>query len=152
MSDRFRFRLEQVLDHRVRREDLVRQELAQAMAAVAAQQERAVAAEDAVRRGLDGLRRMMGEPIGLDRLRAAHEDLAILRARAAHERSGVARLEAVADDRRADMVRASQDREALVQLRRRAEQRHGAELARRDAVLMDELAARRARVHGGAAA
>ena len=42
---RFRFRLEQVLDHRSRREDLVRQELAQAMAAVAAQQERAVAAQ-----------------------------------------------------------------------------------------------------------
>lgn len=153
MASRFRFRLEQVLDHRTRREDLVRQELAQAMAAVAAQQERAVAAEDAVRSGLAALRERMAGPVGLDALRAGHEGLAFARARAAHERTVVAQLEAVADDRRADMVRASQDREALCQLRRRAQERHRVEGMRLEAVAMDELASRRAvRAGAGAAA
>ena len=52
VSPQFKFRLEQVLEHRSRREDLVRQELAQAMAAVAVQQERAVAAQAQVEAGL----------------------------------------------------------------------------------------------------
>jgi flagellar protein FliJ len=153
VAKRFRFRLEQVLDHRARREDLARQDLAQAMAAVAAQQVRAVAADDAVRAGLEGLRRLMEGPVALDALRAGHEELAFARQRAAHERAVVGSLEAVADERRADLVRASQDREALTQLRGRAMERHRLEEIRIEAIAMDELAMRRvARPRVGAAA
>lgn len=153
VSSRFRFRLEQVLDHRARREDLARQELAQAMAAVANQQARAVAAEDAVRAGLERLRALMEAPAALDALRGGHEELAFARQRAAHERGMVVRLEAVADERRADLVRASQDREALTQLRARHAERHRLEELRLEGVAMDELAMRRvARPRVGAAA
>ena len=141
---RFRFRLEQVLDHRSRREDLMRQELAQAMSAVAAQQERAVAAEAQVEAGLAGLRHLTGSPSELAALRTAHADVAILRARAAHEQATVAGLGQVADERRAQLVRASQDREAIEQLRSGALERHAAEGARDEAVEIDELAMRRA--------
>ena len=141
---RFRFRLEQVLDHRSRREDLMRQELAQAMAAVAAQQERAVEAQRLVDCGLAGLRRLMEAPTELAALRAGHDELALARARAAHERATVQRLEEVADERRADLVRASQEREAISQLRERALERHQVEGRRREGIAMDELAMRRA--------
>jgi flagellar export protein FliJ len=145
VSNRFRFRLEQVLEHRVRREDLARQELAQAMAAVAAQQMRAVTADDAVMTGLAALRGRMRGAVPLDDLRAGHEQLAFARQRAAHERLMVQRLEVVADERRADLVKASQDREAIAQLRVRALERHRVEELRLEGVAMDELAMRRAR-------
>ena len=144
VSGQFKFRLEQVLDHRARQEDMVRQELAQAMAAVAAQQERAVAAQALLDGGLAHMRALMGTPTELAALRAAHADLAILRARAAHEAATVDRLGEVADERRAELVRASQDKEAIGQLKARAIERHRAEGLRQDAIEMDELALRRA--------
>lgn len=153
VSGRFTFRLEQVLDHRAQREDMVRQELAQAMAAVAAQQEKAVAAQAQVAAGLAQLRALMGTPTELSALRSAHADLAVLRARAAYEEATVERLGEVADERRADLVRASQDKEAIGQLKERALERHRAEELRQDAIAMDELALRRAaRSRRGAAA
>lgn len=144
VSGQFKFRLEQVLDHRARTEDLVRQELAQAMAAVAAQQEKAVAARLQLEAGLGHLRSLMETPTELGALRSAHADLAILRARAAYEEATVDQLGAVADERRAELVRASQDKEAIGQLRAKALERHRAEDLRRDAIAMDELALRRA--------
>ena len=153
VSGQFKFRLDQVLDHRARREDRVRQELAQAMAAVAAQQERAVAAQALLDGGLAHMRALMGTPTELAALRAAHADLAILRARAAHEAATVDRLGEVADERRAELVRASQDKEAIGQLKARALERHRTEELRQDAIEMDELALRRAaRTRRGAAA
>lgn len=153
VSGQFRFRLEQVLDHRARREDVARQELARAMAAVAVQQERAVTAQAQVNAGLARLRSLMGAPTELAALRAAHADLAVQRTRAAFEEATVERLAGVADERRAELVRASQDREAVGRLRERALERHRAEGMRRDAIAMDELALRRAaRARGGAAA
>ena len=153
VSGQFKFRLEQVLDHRARREDMVRQELAQAMAAVAAQQEKAVAAQAQLDAGLAQLRALMGTPTELAALRAAHADLAVLRARAAYEQATVERLGDVADERRAELVQASQDKEAIGQLRARALERHRAEGLRQDAIAMDELAHRRAaRARRGAAA
>ena len=152
VSRQFKFRLEQVLDHRAQREDVVRQELAQAMAAVAAQQEQAVAAQAQVDAGLAQLRALMGTPTELAALRAAHADLAVLRARAAFQEATVERLGEVADERRAELVRASQDKEAIGQLKARALERHRAEELRRDAIAMDELALRRAvRARRGAA-
>lgn len=149
----FRFRLEQVLDHRERREDLVKQELARAMAAVAAQQERAVAAEEAVERAVLALRVLMaGGSAELAELRQGHEGLALLRGRAAYERATVDSLAAVADERRADVVRASQDREALSQLRASALERHRVEGLRREGAELDELALRRATRRSGASA
>jgi flagellar FliJ protein len=152
VSGVFKFRLEQVLDHRTRREDMVRQELAQAMAAVAAQQEKAVAAQAQVNAGLAHLRALMGTPTELAALRAAHADLAVLRARAAYEEATVDRLGEVADQRRAEVVRASQDKEAIGQLREKALERHRAEGLRQDAIAMDELALRRAARSGRGAA
>lgn len=149
---RFKFRLEQVLDHRSRREDLTKQELAQAMAAVAVQQERAVAAERAVESSLAALRALMDETVELDRLRAAHEGLALMRARADHERATTQGLAVVADERRADLVRASQEREALTQLRATALERHRVEALRLEGIELDELAMRRATRRPGVAA
>ena len=148
----FRFRLEQVLDVRTRREDLLRQELAQAMAAVAAQQARAVAAGQAVERALVALRVLMEEAVELNALRSAHEDLALIRSRAAWERASVESLAAVADERRADLVRASQEREALTQLRATALERHRVEGRRLEGIELDELAMRRAARRPGVAA
>ena len=149
---RFKFRLEQVLDHRSRREDLMKQELAQAMAAVAAQQERAVAAERAAEESLAALRALMDQPVELDALRAGHAGLAVMRARAAHERATMESLAVVADERRADVVRASQEREALTQLRATALERHRVEGLRLEGIELDELAMRRARRRPGVAA
>ncbi len=145
MSTAFRFRLEKVLDHRTQHEELVRQEFARAIAAVAEQQTRAVDAAARADRELDGLREMIAGPVSLADLRAKHADLTHARGRAAHERAVIAQLETVADDRRAELVTASQDREALVQLRRAAHDRHRAEMARVEANTLDELALRRVR-------
>lgn len=152
MSTHFHFRLERVLEHRSRQEELVRQELAQAIAAVAAQQERAVAAEGRAQREVRDLRALIGGCVRLADLRAKHGDLSVARGRAAHEAAMTTQLEAVADERRAELVRASQDREALVRLRRQAEDRHRAEMARVEANTLDELALRRVARRPGVAA
>ena len=143
MIPRFRFRLEQVLDHRARREDLARQELAHAVGAVATQQERVVAADADMERALMALRDLMGGAVELDALRAAHDALALTRSRARHERTTLSGLEAVADERRQDLIRASQQREALTQLRLRALERHRVAERHDEAITMDELAMRR---------
>lgn len=145
MGTAFRFRLERVLDHRTQQEELVRQEFAQAIAAVAAQQTRAVDAAARVERELGGLRELIARPVSLAELRARHADLTHARGRAAHEQAVIRQLECVADERRAELVTASQDREALVQLRRAAHDRHRAEMARVEANTLDELALRRSR-------
>jgi flagellar FliJ protein len=149
---RFKFRLEQVLDHRTRREDLMKQELARAMAAVALQQEKAVGAERAVESALVDLRALMDGTVELERLRAGHDALALMRARAVHERAMVESLAVVADERRADLVRASQEREALTQLRATALERHRVEGLRVEGIELDELAMRRASRRPGVAA
>jgi len=149
---RFKFRLEQVLDHRTRREDLMKQELARAMAAVAVQQEKAVTAERAVESSLAELRALMDGSVELDRLRAGHDALALMRSRAAYERATVESLAVVADERRADLVRASQEREALTQLRATALERHRVEDLRVEGIELDELAMRRASRRPGVAA
>ncbi len=130
----------------------MKQELAQAMAAVAAQQERAVAAERAVESSLAALRALLDETVELDRLRAGHEGLALMRARADHERATAEGLAVVADERRADLVRASQEREALTQLRATALERHRVEGLRLEGIELDELAMRRATRRPGVAA
>jgi flagellar export protein FliJ len=149
---RFRFRLEQVLDHRARREDLMKGELAMAMAAVAAQQERAVAAQRALESTLVALRRVMQGSVELNALRCGHEDLAVMRSRVAHEQAGVESLAVVADERRADLARASQEREALTQLRATALERHRVEDLRLEGIELDELAMRRRSRRPGVAA
>ena len=105
----------------------MRRELAQAMAAVAAQQERAVEAQRLVASGLAGLRRLVEAPTELAALRAGHDELALARARAAHERATVQRLSEVVDERRADLMRASRERAVIpmdeLALRRRASRR-----------------------------
>lgn len=97
--------LERVPDQRAPQEDLIRHELARAISAVAAQQERAVAAERAVERTLLALRQAMTGAGGLGSLRAGREDLASSRSRAADERAGVEALAVLADRRRAELVR-----------------------------------------------
>lgn len=152
---RFKFRLEPVLGHRERQEDLARQELAQAIAAVAAQQERAVEAERAVDAQVGELRAAMrdGGPVPLHELRKQHEGLDRARRIAAHEAAGVEALESVAVERRAAAISASQAVEALEKLRERHKVRHFSEIERVDAALMDELALRAHRAGmGGAAA
>ena len=143
MIPRFRFRLQQVLDVRARREDLARQDLAHAMMAVAAQQERVVAADADMERELASLRDLMGGSVELERLRSAHDALALARSRSRHERAMLSSLGEVADERRADLVRASQQREVLTQLRVRALERHRVDERRDEAIQMDELATRR---------
>lgn len=123
----------------------MRQEFARAIAAVADQQARAVDAADRAERELAGLRELIAGPVSLADLRAKHTDLMLARRRAAHEQAMTAQLEAVAEERRAELVTAARDREALVQLRRAAHDRHRAEQARVEANTLDELALRRLR-------
>src|SRR5689334_5983759 len=139
----FRFRLEPVLDHRTRREELAQQELSRALAALSAQEEVAVAAERRVADELAALRALLPGPVPLLELRAAHDAVAHAPRVAEHEGAGADRLEAVALDRRADLMRASQGREALTKLRGRQQAAHEREVERREGARVDELAARR---------
>lgn len=150
MTARFRFRLQSVLDHRTRREELMQQELAQSLRALGAQQERAVAAERAVELELAALRGLMTGPIELHTLRQKHADLALARARAAHERAAADRLEAVAAERREELVGASRDRKAMDQLRETAHERHRREALRLEGIALDELAGQLGRRRVGA--
>lgn len=153
MARRFEFRLQPVLEHRERREDLLRADLGQALTALALQEERALDAERRIDDELAALRLLLDGGAALHELRARHGALAVARARAVHERAEAERLEAVAVERRADLVRASQDRQALEQLRGRAREEHLREEARAEVIALDELSARRARPrHGGVAA
>lgn len=152
---RFKFRLEPVLEHRERQEDLAQRELAQAIAAVAAQQELAVSAKRDVQARLDDLRGTLqgGAPVPLYELRGQHEALDRARRIAAHEAAGVEALETVAAERRGEAITAGQAVEALEKLRERHKGRHVADAERVDAALMDELALRAHRTGvGGAAA
>ena len=116
VSRAFRFRLEPVLDHRTRREELAQRELASAIAALARQEEAAVAAETVVESQVAGLRALSGETNELWRLRAGHEAIVAARRRAAHERAACEQLDVAARTRREELVKASQDRAALAQL------------------------------------
>lgn len=140
---RFRFRLDPVLDHRERQEELAQQELAQAIAAVAAQQELAVAAQRAVEGEIQELRSMQtGGPISIHELRERHDALDRARRIAEHEAAGVEALETVAVERRGHLVQASQAVEALSKLKERHRGAHVAEMDRREAAEIDELALR----------
>lgn len=130
----------------------MRRELAQAVAALAAQQQKAVAARARVQEGVAAVRGLMARPGDAAALRGAHADLLVLRARSAHEDATVLQLDRIAAERRADLVRASQEKQAVGRLRERALARHAAEELRRDAAAMDELALRRARRGRGVAA
>jgi flagellar export protein FliJ len=143
VTARFVFRLEPVLELRERREELAQGELARAIGALAAQQEAAIAAEREVEARLAAMRGLQGGVVEIARLRAAHDGLQHARRVADHERQGVAHMEAVAADRQGDLVRASQDREALARLRRRQLADHEQESRRREAVVLDEIGLRR---------
>ncbi len=144
MSPVFHFRLEPVLDVRRRREELVQGEYAQAIQAVAAQQERAVEARHRLAEATEAMREGAQGPIHLLELRGLSEEIARLRRVAEHERDMADRLERIAEERREDLVRASRDREALDTLRRRALEQHRLEEIRREQIVLDELATRRA--------
>lgn len=152
---KFKFRLDPVLAHRERQEDLARRELAQAIAAVAAQQELAVAAEREVEAQLETLRGTLqgGGAVPLHELRLHHEGLERARRIAEHEAAGVEALETVAVDRRGEAIEASQAVGALEKLKEQHRGRHLSSAERIDAALMDELAlrARRSGVGGAAA-
>jgi flagellar FliJ protein len=140
---RFRFRLEPVLEHRERQEELAQQELAQSIAAVARQQEAVVAAERAVEAELEELRHLQtGGALPLHELRQQHEALDRARQMLAHEVASLEALEGVAIDRRSAVIAASQAVEALEKLKERYKTSHVAEVDRRDVALMDELALR----------
>ena len=113
---------------------------------------RAVPADDAVAPASPPCAAGCAAPSTLDALRAGHErSRCRAPARGPRAPDGAA-LEVVADERRADLVSASQDREAIAQLRVRALERHRVEELRLEGVAMDELAMRRARARVGAAA
>jgi flagellar protein FliJ len=143
----FRFKLQPVLELRERREDLLKRELGQALVALSSQQERAVRAEQALERSLDHLRDEANVATTVHDLRQRHSEIERLRRVLGVERATARQLEEVAIDRRADLVRASQEREALVTLRRHAHTEHRREESRHDQIAMDELAQRRA-LHG----
>lgn len=145
MSTAFRFRLRPVLDDRERREDLAQRELADAVSALARQREAAVTAERMVDSHAAYLRELAGSTSELWRLRSGHDAMAAARRRADHERATAARLDEVATARRVELVKASQDREALAQLERTQRERHVREARRVEAARLDEIAAQRSR-------
>ncbi|MFN8109651.1 MAG: flagellar export protein FliJ [Thermoleophilia bacterium] len=144
MSRQFRFRLDPVLELRERREELLQQELSQALRAFGAQQERVVVAEHDLAAGVATMRERAASAISLVDLRAGHDEIGRLRRQLDHERSLADQLEAIALERRDALVLASQERESLATMRDRARQAHAAEAQRVDQLEMDELATRRA--------
>jgi flagellar export protein FliJ len=144
VSRAFRFRLEPVLDLRRRREELLQLELAQALRAAAEQQERAVAAERVLQDAVAAMRGVARGTTQLLDLRASHDEVERMRAVVRFEWETARRLEEIAVQRRDDLVLASQEKEALVSLRRRDERAHRVEAGRQDQLAMDELATRRA--------
>ncbi|MEW6583586.1 MAG: flagellar FliJ family protein [Actinomycetota bacterium] len=147
---RFRFTLEPVLEHRSRQEELAQQELAAAIAAVAAQQEAAVEAQRAADTEIAELRALQTGPVTLHELRAKHEAVDRARRIAHHEAEGVTALETVAVERRGQLIQASQAVQALAKLKERHRGTHLAAIDRRDAAEIDELALRAYRAGGTA--
>ena len=129
---------------RERREEELQIELSRAVAALVAQQERAVDAEETVRAELEELRDMMRDGAPLHAIRFKQEELAVARSRAQHEATSVEQLEEVAGDRRRELLGASQDREALDRLRDRQREAHRKELLRIEEAELDEIASGRA--------
>ncbi len=125
-------------------------ELAQSLRAFASQQERAVAAQEALEAGVAAMRERAGGSASLLDLRSGHEEIGRLRRVMEYEREVAAQMEAIALERREDLVRASQERETLVSLRDRAKRAHVAEAERKEQGEMDELATRRAARQAGA--
>ena len=148
MSTTYRFRLQPVLEHRRRREELAQREFAQALSALTHQQEAAVAAEQIAASQEAGLRLMTSETNELWRLRNGHDAMVAARRRAAHERAACEQLDLAAAARRGDLVKASQDREALTQLERTQRSRHLTEVRRVEAATLDEIAVQRSRRTG----
>lgn len=125
-------------------------ELAQSLRAFASQQERAVAAQEALEAGVAAMRERAAGSASLLDLRSGHEEIGRLRRVMEYEREVAAQMEAIALERREDLVRASQERETLVSLRDRAKRAHVAEAERKEQGEMDELATRRAARQAGA--
>lgn len=125
-------------------------ELAQSLRAFASQQERAVAAQEALEAGVAAMRDRAAGSASLLDLRSGHEEIGRLRRVMEYEREVAAQMEAIALERREDLVRASQERETLVSLRDRAKREHVAEAERKEQGEMDELATRRAARQAGA--
>ena len=140
MSTTYRFRLQPILEQRRRREELARREFAQALSALTRQEEAAVAAEQIAASQEAGLRLMSSETNELWRLRSGHDAMVAARRRAAHERAACEQHDLAASARRGDLVKASQDREALTQLERTQHSRHLTEIRRIEAAMLDEIA------------
>jgi len=141
----FRFRLQPVLEHRERREQLCQVEFSRAVAAAASQRAEAERATADAEERLVRFRDEASASILCDDLRRAHEELERARARAAHERASADRLEEVARARQAEMVEASREAKAMSRLRETHRSRHAQAELRAETAMLDEIATTRTR-------
>lgn len=143
----FRFRLERVRALRERREDLARQELADAVTRLAGSRDRLRAVEER----LEQLRAEQREATGLAQTVSA-SDLCARQAFVEHveaQRAGgvheMTRHEAAVAERGNELGRAARERQTLERLRDRQRGEHEREMRRREDLALDEIALERFR-------
>jgi flagellar export protein FliJ len=139
------FRLQRILDYRQRREEQMRQRFGAAVSArVRAEQDLAVL-EAVVERERASLGRLFAEArVDIGALRDRNAALELYARAVETQREAVARALAFEAEERAHLTAAMADRKALDNLRDRHIERERREDLRKEALILDEVAGRRA--------
>ncbi|MBI4563651.1 MAG: flagellar export protein FliJ [Planctomycetes bacterium] len=144
MKERFRFRLERLLDVRRAQERVAVRELDRARREMMESRERLDALILQERREVDQCRRWLGGAVEAARLRLAERYLDSLRRRISSARTGHRDLEALAERWRIHRTEAAARVRVLERLRERRRNEWRVETERRERRALDEAAARRA--------
>jgi flagellar FliJ protein len=140
----FTFRLQTVLEHKQRLEDLAQLEHAQAQAAQAKEERSLGQLHDAERRGFDELERQrFAGRLDIESLQFGMTYLDALKVQITRQEQVVDRMRRATTAKRERLIVAMQERKALERLRETQQQAFNLDAARREAVEQDEMAVMR---------
>ena len=149
---RFKFRLQTVLEHKQRLEELAQLDHAQAQAAQVREERSLGQLHEAEDRGFGELERQRFDgPLDIESLRFGMTYLDILKSQITRQEQVVDRVRGATETKREQLVGAMQDRKALDRLREKQQQHFNKEAARREAVEQDEMVVMRHPRSGGQA-
>ena len=142
MAPSFRFRLERVRAVRERKEKLAQLELARSLTRLTDSQAGVASAEAEVAQAREEQRSVRAEgTVGAAELIAGQAFLERVEAEHRQQQLELERSEAEVAQRGRQLATAASEHEALVRLRERRRGEHNRELARRETIIHDELAA-----------
>ena len=136
----FQFRLERVRALRERGEDLAKEELAGALSRRTDCEERLRLTTQTLAAARDQQRSLAGGPVSASDLIARQQYLERVERDRVAGQQDLVRHEAEVEQRRAALVAAARDRQALERLKERRRRDHALALARVDGAAMDEIA------------